>query len=353
MYNKGDLSFIDKPKRVPWSVIEKIPEMIHSDSITTGTTDYLLSFHGGEPLLVGKEFFIKMMDHLLDNIEGVNLKYAIQTNAILVDEEWIEIFREFNIDVCASIDGPRSYNKLRVYHSGSDSTEDAVKGIKLLNENYDSFSGVICVVPFFANGKETVKFFIENLGLKWFDFLLPDFTHDSLPINWNDMEQGFTNFMISAFDEWYKFSAEGIGCRIFDMIIAKLIGLESTVDSIGRDGLSSVIIETNGYLEPHDALRICEGYDRSTDIKVGKNALKLLKESSSYLRSANLEKQFAPECYSCDVFYTCNGGNLLHRYSKKNQFRNKSVHCKTLKSLINHIKGRLVESTKKEHSFYN
>lgn len=54
-------------------------------------------WHGGEPLLMGASFFHEVINfyrNLFDKA-GITVKNVIQTNATLLDEDYIEIFRAY------------------------------------------------------------------------------------------------------------------------------------------------------------------------------------------------------------------------------------------------------------------
>src|ERR1700723_3304829 len=78
---------------------------------------FLLVFHGGEPLLFPKRRF----DALLQKLRGVEqrtgcvITRGVTTNAILIDEEWIALFKKHDVNVTISLDGPPEINdKYRV-----------------------------------------------------------------------------------------------------------------------------------------------------------------------------------------------------------------------------------------------
>jgi uncharacterized protein len=296
-----------------------------------------LAFHGGEPLLVGKQFFSTMMDYFKYRLRSFNMHYSLQTNAVLIDDEWIDILTKYQIDVAASIDGPPSVNGLnRVFHSGKDSSAQAMAGIKKLNASDVRFAGVICVVQPYANGGEVTKFLIDELDIKWFDLLLPDYTYDEIPENWQEIQEQLLGYMIAAFEQWSQ-SERRVVCRYFENIIARLHNLSSRVETIGIGGLHSMVLETDGTLEPHDALRICNGFDRTTNVLVGPGAIEKLMNSRAYQEVLPNADQFSEQCKSCSVFSVCQAGHYMHRYATTSGFRNPSVHCHVLFGLIKHI----------------
>ena len=83
------------------------------------------TFHGGEPLLMAKDDMRRLASHGLE-IAGGN---TIQTNGLLIDDEWIDIFKKYRFTVGVSIDGPGKLNNMRKYGKNEESTLEATKKI--------------------------------------------------------------------------------------------------------------------------------------------------------------------------------------------------------------------------------
>ena len=52
-------------------------------------------FQGGEPTLTGLEFFIRFTD-IVSGWNGISVSYALQTNAIIIDDEWCKFLKKYN-----------------------------------------------------------------------------------------------------------------------------------------------------------------------------------------------------------------------------------------------------------------
>jgi uncharacterized protein len=342
MYNQGDTSFALKPKRVQWETIQGLPEMIRTYLRAEHERSFYICFHGGEPLLVGKDFFSQMVSFLRAELSDVDLRLSVQTNGTLIDDQWADIFNHFRIDCAVSLDGPPHVNgRHRRDHAGRDSSDAAIAAIKLLQRKCQTFAGVLAVVDGEADGGEVVRYFADELHLEWFDLLLPDWSYATLPKDYDRLTVAISEFMISAFDVWYPLSRRGISCRFFESIISGLLGRRSWVDTIGRDGLGTLVLETDGSLEVHDVLRICPGFPRSSGIRVSPHALQEFYSSAVYHTAENLNKHHSPVCRRCDIFPVCRGGHMSHRYSARDGFLNPSTHCSTLYRLITHIQKTL------------
>src|ERR1700679_2122642 len=64
------------------------------------------AWQGGEPTLLGVDFFHKAVRLQDQYAEGKKISNAIQTNGTLLDDEWCEFLSANNFLVGLSIDGP-------------------------------------------------------------------------------------------------------------------------------------------------------------------------------------------------------------------------------------------------------
>jgi uncharacterized protein len=68
-----------------------------------------ITLHGGEPLSWGKD----VVEELLSYIYRLGGRCGIQTNGSLIDDEYIEMFKKYNVSLGVSIDGYHPLNALR------------------------------------------------------------------------------------------------------------------------------------------------------------------------------------------------------------------------------------------------
>jgi Arylsulfatase regulator (Fe-S oxidoreductase) len=128
--------------------------------------------HGGEPLLMDRDDIRRVFGWINDNYDGTP---HIQTNATLVDDEIIEIFKEHNVGVGVSCDGPAELNQLRKA-SGEVEKKRAKVTDKMTQQTHEAIdrmidegiSGGVIVVLSEQNAGTEEKF--ETL-LEWMDYL--------------------------------------------------------------------------------------------------------------------------------------------------------------------------------------
>lgn len=99
-------------EKSPIMSIETIKEVVEwlkgfrGDSVT-------FTFHGGEPLLAGADFYREALPLLAEGLSSRRIAFAIQTNLWKLTPEIAEIFAEYNIPIGSSLDGPQELNDLQ------------------------------------------------------------------------------------------------------------------------------------------------------------------------------------------------------------------------------------------------
>src|SRR5512139_3104052 len=68
------------------------------------------TFHGGEPLLAGADFYRQALPKLSEELEDITPNFALQTNLWKLTPELAEVLAEYKIPIGSSIDGPQELN---------------------------------------------------------------------------------------------------------------------------------------------------------------------------------------------------------------------------------------------------
>ena len=91
--------------------------------------EFIIVFHGGEPLLLGKDFYRQAFDHLAKQSRSV--KTAAQTNLTLMTPEWAQLFREAGCQIGTSVDGTQAMpDATRVHKDGRGSHREVLTRIR-------------------------------------------------------------------------------------------------------------------------------------------------------------------------------------------------------------------------------
>jgi uncharacterized protein len=344
VYNKGDDTWRARPPFMSAEIIEAAIRRIRSHIATSGQRKVRITFHGGEPCLVGVEAFELICRRLRSALSDVaHVHLTIQTNGVLVTEDWARVFREQGVYVGVSIDGPPEvHDRNRVDHAGDGSYDRVVQGLQCLSDAGVSY-GLLSVVQPGFDGAAAYRH-LAALGPRSVNFLLPDYTHDTVgPVREAFGPTPCADFLIPAFEEWWTTgSLDEIRVGLFWSISRLILGAESDVDLLGNMPLSFVFVETDGEIQPLDVLRVCGNAFNATGLNVRANDFRDLALQDSLLATAVFGKvPRGSACHPCHERETCGGGYLPHRYSRARGFDNASVWCADLLNLFGHIRHRL------------
>ena len=149
-----------KKSRMSEAVVRQIVTRLLGFDEIAGSS-FPVTWHAGEPLVAGKEFYRAAFRELERLRSHCSVANSIQTNATLIDKDWCEIFREYNVHIGISLDGPRHiHDQVRVTR-GDKGTHDKVMRAVDLCRTYGINPSVICVVrrSMLSQGPEILDFF--------------------------------------------------------------------------------------------------------------------------------------------------------------------------------------------------
>ncbi|MET0392581.1 MAG: radical SAM protein [Chitinophagaceae bacterium] len=349
MYNMGDSTYKNQPKVMSDAVVDAIIERVREHCVGHDVKGFSFAFHGGEPLLAGKEFFSKFITKANKVLSPVTrVTYLVQTNATLLTESWCTFFDDWGVQIGISLDGtPEANDQFRIDHAGRGSYDRIVAGLRLAQQGTvkNSQPGILSVININADPVEIYNHF-KSLEAENISFLLPDSNFDKLPPlpeSGNEhSDTPYADWLIRLFDVWFKDRDNQLTIQYFRKIIHAVLGREVVSELIGTANNEVLIIETNGSIESLDVLKICgEGFTKNNA-----NVLTCGLDEALQTPLANLyhlsHKKMCSKCASCPVIEICGGGYLPHRYSSKNGFNNPSVYCNDLLKLITHIQTQVI-----------
>ncbi|HFK5528354.1 TPA: radical SAM protein [Elizabethkingia anophelis] len=351
MYNLGDNSYKNQPKFISQRTIEETVWKIKKHCNANNLTKFTFIFHGGEPLLMPKDEFVEMIDKMESiKYEGVNVSYSLQTNGILIDEEWCTIFDKYNIGIGVSIDGTKEINdKNRVDKKGNGTYDRVIEGIETSKKYQKGYLGFLSVINLDLDPLVAFQH-MESIGALSADFLLLDLNYDTLENEKYEIEKTpSANWYIKIFDKWFfSDKKERMQIRLFDVIIHRILGGKYSIDNIGSGENNVLVLETDGSIEAVDVLKICGDSFTKNNVNIHTHSFEEALNAPLAEVYYNSGKYLPKKCLACPVNEICGGGYLPHRYSSKNGFNNTPVYCNDLLKLITHIQNVVVEEMPKD-----
>jgi uncharacterized protein len=193
------------------------------------TTEVTVAWQGGEPTLMGLEFFGKSIQLVAQYKKPwQQVTHTIQTNGTKIDNQWAKFFKEHNFLVGLSIDGPQNFHDTyRVDKRGRSTFDQVIKAWKTLKK-FKVDVNILCTVNA-ANGDypwEIYRFFRDDLGAEFIQFIpiIERINEDGSTLIQSGNRvtersvkpEQFGNFLISVFDEWVRRDVGKVFIQHFD-----------------------------------------------------------------------------------------------------------------------------------------
>ena len=120
-----------------------------------------------------------------------------------------------------------------------------------------------------------------------------------------------------------------------------MMGGDATSDAFGNGVNSYLIVDTDGSIQPNDALRVCEHGITQTEANVKFAGFDDLARTAPFAyRLLTKGIELCATCQACPEVAVCGGGYVPHRYSRERGFDNPSAWCDDIKRLLRHMRSR-------------
>ena len=345
----GDESYKEHPALVPPETVGGLIAFVTDAVESSGVSYVSIGFHGGEPLLLKKSYFAEICQRLRAELEpSCKLRLSLQTNGVLLDEEWIALFQIYQVSIGVSFDGDETaHNRTRITKKGKGTYAETLRGWRMLIAAHRAGKIVrpyiLCVVSPAADGAATLRHFTDELGATGMDFLLPDITHDSLDAN-KKFVDACEKYLIDVCNEWLRFPPGRIRIRFIDEIVKAFLDDDAMADSAMNkyDSSALMTVSSDGTLSSDDAFRSLSLRFRNTGFNVKNHTYADLQQSDVWSELYSAEKVLPQKCESCLWRNVCRGGAKQHRFSLRNGFNNPSLYCKALANVYGFLASELI-----------
>ncbi|WP_141205834.1 FxsB family cyclophane-forming radical SAM/SPASM peptide maturase [Streptomyces griseorubiginosus] len=356
VFEHADQSWRGRPVVISDELLDLTAQRIAEHARTHRLDTVHVVLHGGEPLLAGRKRLRRAAQNLSTALSGVSaLDLRIHTNGVTLDEQFCELFAEYDIKVGVSLDGDRAANDLhRRYRNGRSSHTRVLRAIELLSgpRYRHLFAGLLCTVDL-RNDPVTVYDALAELAPPRIDFLLPHATWDEPPPrpDTGTSATPYGDWLLRVHDRWTA-AGRPMGVRVLDSVLRTLRGASSLTESLGLAPVELAVIETDGALEQADSLKTAYDGAPGTGLHVAVNSLdEMAAHPGVKARQQGLDG-LCETCRACPVVRSCGGGLYAHRYRSEGGtggFMNPSVYCADLKQLITGIRDREDRRTPMPH----
>jgi uncharacterized protein len=292
----------------------------------------VFAWQGGEPTLAGAAFFESAVElQQRYGRPGQTISNALQTNAMLLDERWCRLFREYNFLLGVSLDGPEGlHDKYRFNKQGKPTWRRVMQSVELLQKEKVEFN-ILCVLSK-ANVGHPVELyrFFRSLGVQHIQYIpLAEFDGLGQLLPFTITAEEYGRFLCETFDLWWP-DRKKVRVRFFDNIAEALAGMKPGNCTMHQTCDSYVVVEYNGDVYP------CDFFVERT-WKLGNVNLDSFSEIARRQHRYNFAVKKTlphPECQVCEFQTVCHGGCPKLRHGRHKRFEDLDYFCGSYKAIF-------------------
>jgi len=293
-------------------------------------------WQGGEPTLMGLDFYKEAVElQRKSGASGQEVANCLQTNALLLDDEWCRFLHENNFLVGISIDGPKEFHDYYRLDCGGCGTFDRVmRSIEKCKEHKVEFNALVLLNNMNVEHPEKLfDFFVEN-GIEYLQFI-PCVETRAKPWTGSPGRDGqaqnrpsagsttgevedfsitpqqYGEFLCRLFDRWFDHGPQNQRIREFDSVLSYCITGRHTICTFDRQCSQYIVIEHTGdafccdfFVEP--------GWRLGNIFETPIEKLAVSDKKRDFARAKlNLDNK----CLLCKHLAVCRGGCTKHRAS--------------------------------------
>jgi len=326
-----------KPKTMSLELLEHIFKNIDAFLKAKPQERVQLIWHGGEPLLLGEDYFIKALEfqekHCRETKHRIN--HAIQSNLTLLNERFLEIFKKLGInqigtsfEPIANLRGPGEKRDSVYYNS------QFMKGINMLEKNKFGWGFIYVVTKKSLARPLDIFFFLSNLKMTGGFMLNPVLVYGEDKENIGLTQEEYADFLGAIFPYWWKHRDRYSQVSPFKMFVENIIEKKQTngCEDTGNCAYGHV------YIGPSGEASQCGRAGDWEIISYGNiNERSLLDIMQDEQREQFIKRNdilFEGECKDCPFWNFCHGGCPLDSYIKHKDFKHRTNRCEGKKLFL-------------------
>jgi len=331
--------------RMPDDVQESyIRQVIESQSGPEAT----IAWQGGEPTMMGLDFFRRSIElEKKYQKPGSTIQNTIQTNGVLLNEEWCEFFRENNFLVGLSLDGPPAmHDTYRVDKGGQPTFDKVMRAARLMQKNHVEFNILTTVHAANADHSlEVYRFLRDEVRTRFVQFIpIVERVNERGEVGNQEGNQvtdrsvkpeQWGGFLISIFEEWVRRDVGRVFVQMFDAALASWVGAPPAMCIFAETCGHAVALEHNGdvyscdhFVEPKYLLGTIQC-----------KSMAQLVGSEQQVEFGNDKRDTLPRyCRECEVRFACHGECPKNRFLQTPDGEpGLNYLCAGYKTFFNHI----------------
>lgn len=274
------------------------------------------SWQGGEPTLLGLEFYRTVVELQRRHARpGQPITNALQTNGMLLDDEWCTFLRDEGFLVGISIDGEQArHDRYRLDLAGRGTFTRVMAGLDALRRNGVEWNALTVVQSDNGDHGAEVYRFLRSIGARFIQLIpivepQPGGGVSSRTVG----SEQWGRFLNAVWDEWIVADVGEVFVQHFDMMLGLTLGQPSSSCVHSRTCGRALAVEHNGDLYSCD--HFVTPAHRLGNLT--QTHLAVLVEGPQQSEFGRAKHETLPEhCRRCEHLSRCWGGCPAHRVAR-------------------------------------
>jgi uncharacterized protein len=290
------------------------------------------AWQGGEPTLLGLDFFRRVVELQARFAEGRRVQNALQTNGVLIDERWASFLAEHAFLVGVSIDGPPQLNdSFRHDPAGGPTADRVLRALEALKRAHVEFNTLTVVGRHNAGRPLEVYAFLKEIGSTFLQFIPlveriarrdaggralagppgSEGADEAGVAPWSVEPARYRDFLCTIFDRWVREDVGRVFVQHFEAVLSAWSGRGSGLCVFDERCGTALVLEHNGDLYACDHY-VYPAFRLGT---ITETPLAELARSERQAAFGEAKRSTLPRrCRECAVRFACNGGCPKHRF---------------------------------------
>jgi uncharacterized protein len=347
----------EKKFRMAEDVLETYIRDLIAAEVKAGLRTVTFAWQGGEPTMLGLDYFRRIVELQRKHAPaGIRIENALQTNGMLIDDDWARFFADEGFLIGISIDGPRDiHNRYRRDRAGRATFDAVMAGLDRLRTHKAEYNILTTIHRANAGKGKEIYRFLRDLGTRHLQFIpiverrAPSGDLASAPqmdadpgntvTEWSVSPKAYGKFLCDVFDIWHRQDVGKIFVQFFENQVGMWMGQPASLCIFAETCGNGLALEHNG------DLYVCDHYvypeyrlGNIMDTPLEQMAWSETAETFGYDKRDTLTAQ----CRRCQYRFACNGGCPKHRFLRsKDGEEGHNYFCESYTMFFRHAGDRL------------
>lgn len=308
------------------------------------------TWQGGEPTLAGIAFYERALLLQRKYAGSKRITNSIQTNGVLIDEQWAAFLARNHFLVGLSVDGPSwLHDRYRKTRSQQSVFDKVLRAMDLLKRYLVDVNVLTVVNNVTAEHPQEIYTYLTRelkaefvqfipaveqrpVNEKYGELLYPQTLAGRSVTEWSVSGEQWGKFMTGVFDLWVREDVGRVYVQMFDSALAAWLGEKPSLCVMQSSCGFGLVVEQNGDIYSCDHYVYPE--HRLGNLR--RDSLAKMATSKQQRKFGLAKTEVSSECMRCEWRFACHGGCPKHRIHKSGERWHNHL-CVGYKAIFSHL----------------